>query len=462
MVNAYVGNPYKLVFPLLSSGYLNLDYDISVTQVESSYITAIGSATYTGAIDNSTTPANYNVSGGSGTGATVTVVLQSIGSGNLQSIQSISVINGGEGYVVGDQLSVTLAGGNTLTLTIPVTSVGDYSSTPTADTISDVRNRSPWDNTGAFTIECIITPYDVNGSAKYKDDSNNNTEFGVLDSTKTPPYPSDFNNNRATTYESTSVLGTSNSALHTASPLKLMIFHNTNVQLYLENTTKNSYNQPAEYKIVAKFKSTNGTVQTLETDTVIKAEHKLTGYYDSYGHYVGNTTSYTNIGAADTGGQSGTDYTLGLGTPMNVYRLAKGTELFDSNLNSLGLIEQINYSTGALEMSKETSTQSKIYIHQKKEALYLDQMYKISFTYLKHAAEIYLDNSLQTSTQHLESNVTLHPSDCKIGKGSSASEQFYGEIYEIAMHSGNAPNLSTTKTLSPSYSNILFYYRFGE
>ena len=376
MVNAYAGSPYKLVFPLLSSGYLNLDYDISVTQVE---------------------PSSDNVA------------------------------------------------------------------TPTANTISDVRDRSPWDNTGAFTIECIITPYDVNGFAKYKDDSNNNTEFGVLDSTKTPPYPSDFNNNRATTYESTSVLGTSNSALHTASPLKLMIFHNTNVQLYLENTTKNSYNQPAEYKIVAKFKSTNGTFQTLETDTLIKAEHKLTGFYDSYGHYVGNTTSYTNIGAGGLAGQGGSNLTLALGTPMNVYKLAKGTELFDSDLNSLGVIDDINYSNGVLTMSKvQTVAQSKVYIHQVKEALYLEQMYKISFTYLKHAAEIYLDNSLQASMQHLESNVTLHPSDCQIGKGSSASEQFYGEIYEITMHSGNAPNLSTTKTLSPSYSNILFYYRFGE
>lgn len=446
MVNAYAGSPYKLVFPLLSSGYLELNYDDFFTNVSSDNLESTG-VLVNGAINiNSSDDIIVNTSPIT---ATKFSISDSVYTSNNEHI----------GNVVGLDVNgvIDLDQKNKVALTD-----NDNLKKLKADVLTNLRDRTPWNNTGAFTIECIITPYDVNGSAKYKDDSNNNTEFGVLDSTKTPPYPSDFNNNRATTYESTSVLGTSNSALHTASPLKLMIFHNTNVQLYLENTTKNSYNQPAEYKIVAKFKSTNGTVQTLETDTVIKAEHKLTGYYDSYGHYVGNTTSYTNIGAADTGGQSGTDYTLGLGTPMNVYRLAKGTELFDSNLNSLGLIEQINYSTGALEMSKETSTQSKIYIHQKKEALYLDQMYKISFTYLKHAAEIYLDNSLQASTQHLESNVTLHPSDCKIGKGSSASEQFYGEIYEIAMHSGNAPNLSTTKTLSPSYSNILFYYRFGE
>ncbi len=370
MVNAYVGSPYKLVFPLLSSGYLNLDYDISVTQVE---------------------PSSDNVG------------------------------------------------------------------TPTANTISDVRNRNPWDNTGAFTIECIITPYDVNGSARH-----GNAEFGVLDSTKTPPYPSDSLSSRASTYESTSILGTSSTTKYTISPNKLMIFHNTNVQLYLENTTDNSYNQPAEYKIVAKFKSTNGTFQTLETDTVIKAENKLTGYYDPYGYYVGNTTSLTKL---DTATGNGTASTLTLGTASNINLVGKGTELFNSSGVSIGKVVGTNILSGSgagvITMDKAQSSTT-VYYSQLKEALYLDQMYKISFTYLKHAAEIYLDNSLQVSTQHLESNVTLHPSDCKIGKGSSASEQFYGEIYEIAMHSGNAPNLSTTKTLSPSYSNILFYYRFGE
>jgi len=367
-VNAYVGNPYKLVFPLLSSGYLEINYDETVTPAGSS-----------------------------------------------------------------------------------------------ATVVSDARERKIWGHTGAFTLECMITPYDVNGSAKYKDDSNNNTEVGILDSTKTPPYPSDFNNNRATTYESTSILGTSNSALHTASPLKLMIFHNTNVQLYLENTTKNSYNQPAEYKIVAEFKKTGGDTIKLETDTVIKAENKLTGYYDSYGYYDGISTSYTNIGGADIAGQGGSNLTLGLGTPMNVYRLAKGTELFDSNLNSLGVIDGINYSNGVLTMSQpQTTSQSKVYIHQKKEALYLEQMYKISFVYLKHAAEIHLDNQLVASMSHAEPDVVIHPSDIRLCGSGTTSEQFYGELYEIAMSTNNTVNVSTTKSLSPSFSNILFYFRFGE
>ena len=373
MVNAYAGNTYKLVFPLLSSGYLNLNYDESVTQIE---------------------------------GTTGTV------------------------------------GGS-----------GDDTSTPTSSTIVSTREKTPWNHTGAFTIECILTPYDVNGSAKY-----GASEFGVLDSTKTPPYPSDSLSNRATTYESSSILGTSSAAKYTTSPLKLMIFYNQNVRLYLQNTTDNSYNQPAEYKIVAEFKKTDGTIRTLETETVIKAENTLTGFYDPYGYYVGNKTSLTKLDTATVSNPPNSILTLG--TASNVNLVGKGTELFDSAGTSIGTVVSTNSGTGQITMSK-TQASTTVYLSQLKEALYLEQMYKISFTYLKNAAEIYLDNNLLVTMQHTEHEVIFHPSDCKIGQGTS-SEQFYGELYEIALHSGSAPNVSTTSSLSPSYSNILFYYRFGE
>jgi hypothetical protein len=97
-----------------------------------------------------------------------------------------------------------------------------------------------------------------------------------------------------------------------------------------------------------------------------------------------------------------------------------------------------------------------------KEALYLEQMYKISFTYLPNAAEIYLNNNLVASTSHTESTVVIHPSDIRICGSGTTSEQFYGELYEIALHKGNSINTTTQKTLSPSYSNIFFYFRFGE
>ena len=360
-VNAYVGNPYKLVFPLLSSGYLEINYDETVTPVGSS-----------------------------------------------------------------------------------------------ATVVSDARERKIWGHTGAFTLECMITPYDVNGSAK-----TGASEFGVLDSTKTPPYPSDTLSNRSSTYQSTSILGTSSGTKYTDSPLKMMLFHNTNVKLYLENTTDNSYNQPAEYKIVAEFKRTGGTTIKLETDTVIKAENKLTGYYDPYGYYDGIATSLTKLD--DASRDISNTSMIELDTSSNVNKVGKGTELFDQTGTSIGKVVSIDTNAGTLTMSQvQSASIGSVYISQLKEALYLEQMYKISFTYLPNAAEIYLNNNLVASMSHTESTVVIHPSDIRICGSGTTSEQFYGELYEIALHKGNSINTTTQKTLSPSYSNIFFYFRFGE
>jgi len=198
MVSAYVGKPYKLVFPLLSKGYLNIDYDKSVT-------------------------------------------------------------------------------------------VGSDNSSTTAIT----RLRPLWAHKDSFTIEALFTPYDVNGIG-----SNTAGRHGVLDSTRTPPYPNDTLSDRDTTYESVAYLGEGASAAYLTH--KLMLFHNTNLKLYLENTTTSSYNQPAEYKIVAKLTS-GGVTKPIETDAVIKPVNTLRSYYDSSGYYSHHNTSYQRVSTTATG-----------------------------------------------------------------------------------------------------------------------------------------------------------------
>ena len=199
MVNAYVGKPYKLVFPLLCNGYLNINYDDTVT-------------------------------------------------------------------------------------------VGSDGSSTTA--IS--RLKPLWAHDGSFTLEAIITPYDVNGVA-----SRTAGKDGILDSQKTPPYPDATNEGQASrfnNYESVNYLGYLNEHL----TQKMMIFHNTNLKLYLENTTSSSYNQPAEYKVVAEITS-GGVTKTIQTDTVIKATNRLIGYYDSSAYYDGHATSYRRLSTSASG-----------------------------------------------------------------------------------------------------------------------------------------------------------------
>jgi len=59
------------------------------------------------------------------------------------------------------------------------------------------------------------------------------------------------------------------------------------------------------------------------------------------------------------------------------------------------------------------------------------------------------------------------PGDCFIGQDASLSAtarkatQFMGELYEIAFHKSATP-CPTITTLTPNYSDTLFYYSFGD
>tara|TARA_R100001463_G_scaffold37021_3_gene79678 strand:+ start:4813 stop:7764 length:2952 start_codon:yes stop_codon:yes gene_type:complete len=213
MVNSYVGETYKLVFPLLSKGYLNLNFS------------------------------NNNI---------------------------------------------------------------DTTSDPNVTTLSTI-----WKHTDSFTLEAVITPYDVNG------DANRTTGNGVLTSTKTPPYPNDSLSSRASTYQSTALLGREEQTSYTVAPHKLMIFYNTNLKLYLENTTLGSYNQPAEYKVVAQL-TKGGITKTIESETAIKSNEILFNKYDPDGYYVDNSTRYTKLTSSASNVSPSAVVTIsGSGLPVN-------------------------------------------------------------------------------------------------------------------------------------------------
>ncbi len=213
MVNSYVGETYKLVFPLLSKGYLKLDFS-----------------------DN-------NV---------------------------------------------------------------DTTPNPDVTTLSTI-----WEHTDAFTLEAVITPYDVNG------DAHRTTGNGVLTSTKTPPYPNDGLSSRASTYQSTALLGRAEGTSYTSSPHKLMIFFNTNLKVYLENTTLGSYNQPAEYKVVAEI-TKGGITKTISSDTVITANEILFNQYDPNGYYSNTSSRYTKLTSSASNVAPSAVVTIsGSGLPVN-------------------------------------------------------------------------------------------------------------------------------------------------
>ena len=335
MVNAYIGNNYKLTFPLLCNGYLNINYDEIVTHptaaVESSGVLVNGAksanAGDTIAVDtvDATTKFSIGDTVYDDTGASVGIV---------ETITSVLIT------LVANN-SVALANNENLKKNITTT--------------KNLRNRPLWNHEDSFTIEAIITPYDVNGSADRTVLSYNSSNVatdeqknGNLLSTKTSPYPSDNFSNRATTYESVSILGTSNYLTQ-----KLMLFHNANVKLYLQNTTLSSYNQPAEYKIVAEVKDSNDATKTISSDVLIKAEDTLFNYYDASGFYVNNSTNRKRIttGGSAASGPTGTITVATNSLPSNTLAIS-ATATIDingtGNGHTVGADTGIAFATGQI------------------------------------------------------------------------------------------------------------------
>jgi hypothetical protein len=294
MANAFIEDSYKLVFPLMSSGYLELNYDDSIITSTTSDLESSG-VLVNGAVNNnsSTTITVDTVDATTKFAVNDTVYTSSnVHVGNITAVTSTQI---------------TLVENNKTAL-----SNNDNLKRIKPDVLATLRERSIWGHDANFTIEAIVTPYDVNGVGSRKDNVH-----GVLDSQRTPPYPSDAFGSRNSTYESVAYLGASNYLTQ-----KMMLFHNQYVKLWLENTTSSSYNQPAEYKVKAQVTTASGN-EDIETDTVIKATSGLRGYYDASGYYDGMTAKYQRVSTTATG--SNPTSTVTIGTFGNLERNTKST-----------------------------------------------------------------------------------------------------------------------------------------
>jgi hypothetical protein len=340
-----------------------------------------------------------------------------------------------------------------------------------ADTVGTATSKGNfWNHTDNFTIEAIITPYDVNGNGHASADVDTKT------STRTPPSPRDSYSSSFGDYQSPRYFGTGDYTNHTTKRLshKMMLFYNNNFKFYLQNTTTTNYNQPAEYKLCVDFTNTSGLTTTISSDNpIITSVNTLHGYYDTNGFYQKHNTSLTLLASDATisngSGGAGTTLTFGSSASDKMAELGAhtsgGTEIFNSSGVSLGKVVSKSGTNTTLSTSSSLSGGS-VYISQPREALYLEEVYKVSCSYRKNGQiELYVNNqSIKTQTLSVptfEFDSTTNNGESRIGKGTLTSEQFMGELFEISMHKGKEPSL-TINTLTPSYSNILFYYTFGE
>ena len=363
--------------------------------------------------------------------------------------------------------------GETKSLVFPILSDGyilqRYANT-NAPNVSLALRGGHWGITKGFTIEMIITPYDCNGFGS------KTTGSGITDSEKTMPSLNTSVTSNTTHYQSNQY--TSNRYAH-----KMMLYYNKNFELYLENTTNTNINQPAEYRIVAKINQSDTTKVTATSDTVIKPNNVLHGYYDSNESnslYEGITTSLRQLDSSTSLNSS--TRVISQMTTSETNLIGVGESIYGNTGKLIGTVTSINANDITLSSSNFTAANytTDIFYSQPREALFVDSTYKVSCSFTGDSLKIYLNNieiAAQTVT-NLTDGFYFDPSDTWIGKGKvrdtqviggttvyayteNKNTQFMGEMYEICMHGRKEPS-ARNSTLSVGYNDIIFYYRFRD
>jgi len=319
----------------------------------------------------------------------------------------------------------------------------------------------------SFTIQTIITPYDLNGNG-YKLASTNNPagESGIVDSIKTFPNVQEYNTTKAHYQDYVY----SDDSVRVGS--RMTIFQGGQITLSLLNVTTTTQNQPAEYKIEFMVDA-NGT-DTLTSDAIIIPRVNSTGHNSATNVYDSNNNEVKYIVTVTPNSHtSGTDTFTTAGTENNEFFV--GQELFTRSgqtFTSIGTVSSV--SSSAVTMSNTISPSINgiaLYTHNYRESPYILSSCHISASF--HASsgtmKIYYNGQELTTKTHSSYstapfNFAFPEEDMYIGQWPSIGHttQFFGEIHEFAILKGVKKQYDSIYTLAPRFDDILIYYRFEE
>ena len=344
-----------------------------------------------------------------------------------------------------------------------------------------------WDD--SFTIQTILTPYDIHGLGWGAVNSDNPvSKIGIVTSKKTMP------GNQIKTYTVKGVnMSMANNNLESDIYLPLAdkvgyemsIFHNTNVQLSLINTADSTIetamaagvppNTPSEYKI--KFTViADGSSDSLTSDKVITydSEYAPRRWEDDKG-YNSMTVGYELVTAVS--GASGSNASVSNGDQLFV--VGESIYVIDPAIKKLGTVAttssgglSITYESDASASDITSAFQREIYRKARPEALYLIKNHHITaiFDVVSGDMSIYYDGKLVASKKHSAAPIAsfnFAREDCYIGTTvlsnvTKTRKQFMGELHELAIMGGKQNSFTTLDTLMPNFRNTLLYLNFNE
>ena len=252
----------------------------------------------------------------------------------------------------------------------------------------DSQVRGFWDHDDSFTIETVITPYDVNGYGEERDEADLDTNYATSVSSK-KVMPSLDKNTRDTTpvtYQDLNYIAYADRFTH-----KMMLFSNSKVQLYLQNTTSTNHNQPADYKIVFKV-ITTGSTKTIESSALISP--RTTGYYNiTDGVYTATNDELKYVPVTNDGSTklaiSGTaTAAITVGDTAEEY-VAVNQKLYTSAGVLIGTVSSLSSTTINFSADiPDSGVSGNVYTEAPKQAIYAESIFHIAATFDKSTGDM--------------------------------------------------------------------------
>lgn len=334
-----------------------------------------------------------------------------------------------------------------------------------------------WANEGSFTLEAIITPYDINGYGKIS----SATQPTIADSKKIMPSNSHNPGNVGLDkFQSEIYLSGTDRLSH-----EMTIFSNYNTDdtarfwFGLVNATLHNENQPAEYKLRA-IVTINNVTETFDSPICITPNYLRRFKYNINNLQTFNEDGmggFQSIGAIAS--HSGSVFTADSDdfTITNLFNGSRLEAFYRSGFDfiSLGRItaNSVDEITTNGSFSGTLASGSELYIRSYAEPTYINDTFHVAcvFNSTTNSITLFLNGNKLFSNKHTEtSTFTFALTDCKIGQALShigfntakLNKQFMGEIHEMSMMDIARKNFVGTFNLLPNYENTLFYYRFEE
>ena len=397
-------------------------------------------------------------------------------------------------------MSYSIYAGKQRALIFPVMCNGfltiDYSDNiPTTDI-----SYGLWDLDENFTFECVLTPYDING---YGSESTHGYQFksgsdgslrgssnNVYTDTKKimpalhqPTYTAGTQNN----YESELYLPKANRISH-----EMRLFHSTNLQISLVNSTLHNENNPARYKIKVGIKLGSASMEYFTTDEVIipNESHSFTyevtdlmGFRPLSGFDENGKLKYRKLCGA-TGANTGKVIPVDSNFANNERYVFAGDkqELFIRDGNTFISLGTINTFSGSSPYTITTTntitatidSNTELYIKRALNPLYINNTYHIACSWDNENKQvlIFFNGKLVKAGTHTQTDsFSMEGEDFYIGANGSGTtgansattnNQFMGELHELCITNVRRTDFNGLYNLLPNYNNTVLYLRFEE